>query len=221
MGWKNITPLATLRRLKWYWTMQSQSSTLRKRSHTLRESGGWCPILFSLTVYVHHGELKEHPLVNLWLVEAAVTAILELLLRWASFSSLIAYFWPQLQFLTDLSPPTRLLNNFCVAWDGRQNVGWEFESGKGKGKAPQDSASTALALSARLIRKKKTKALMNMTSGLEMLALAITICSEVSRQLQNLDEDILTGLLSRMGGSSLKSNQTSRNVWLGRYLVHF
>ena len=115
----------------------------------------------------------------------------------------------------------RLLNNFCVAWNGCQDVGWEFKSGKGKGKVPQDSASAALALSAWLIRKNKTKALMNMTSGLEMLALAITICSEVSRQLQNLDEDILTGLLSRIGGSSLKSNQTSRNVWLGRYLVHF
>jgi hypothetical protein len=42
-----------------------------------------------------------------------------------------------------------------------------------------DPSKIALTLSQHLVSRGKKKALMNMTSGLEMLALALTICREV------------------------------------------
>jgi hypothetical protein len=43
-----------------------------------------------------------------------------------------------------------------------------------------DPATIALALSTRLVARGQQKALMNMTSGLEMMAMGITVCREVS-----------------------------------------
>ena len=100
-----------------------------------------------------------------------------------------------------MNPPTKLLTKFCLAWaahkektlkgNNKQSKGHEKSKAdkelkddeKLKGDENTDTvhnpATVALALSTCLVARRKNNALMHMTSGVEMLALAITICSEV------------------------------------------
>lgn len=84
-----------------------------------------------------------------------------------------------------------------------------------------DSVSAiALSISSRLISRGKEKALMNMTSGIDMLALALTISREVWIFLISSVILIYT-LLSRTMESSLITRPISRSVWFSMYLLTF
>lgn len=87
----------------------------------------------------------------------------------------------QLQILEDLNPPTKLLGRFLRSWGE-----WEKTRAQFSQKASilpsmdgQDPASVALNVSRRLIAIFKVKNILNIKAALEMMALAIAICSEV------------------------------------------
>jgi hypothetical protein len=87
----------------------------------------------------------------------------------------------QLQILEDLNPPTKLLGRFLKSWGDREKTRGQFSQ-----KAPispsiggHDPASVTLNVSRRLIDIFKVKNILNIEAGLEMMALAIAICSEV------------------------------------------
>jgi hypothetical protein len=86
------------------------------------------------------------------------------------------------QLLDDLNPPTRILRKFLKTWGEREKSRSQYAqtaqatiSNKGQG----DAADVALTLSRRLIGIMKVKQILTIEQGLEMMALALTISSEV------------------------------------------
>lgn len=76
-----------------------------------------------------------------------------------------------------------------------------------------DPSNVALMLSARLVARGKQKALINMTSGLDMVALALTISREVFYLISTSCRVLLMFLLlSRMVGFSPGTKPDSGNV---------
>ena len=160
--------------------------------------GDWCLILSYWITYLQHSVLQ--PLLQLppFLAHIAPNHPQGLLCMWVSHSLVIvivSLYGLHLQFITDLNPPTKLLNKFCVSWiaqkeknlksDGKlkEDDAKEGDDEELKGDENTESvhnpATVALALSTCLIARRHKNALMNMTSGVEMLALGITICTEV------------------------------------------
>jgi hypothetical protein len=83
--------------------------------------------------------------------------------------------------LEDLNPPTKLLRRFLRTWADREKKMAQYST-KGSTSSSvdvQDAADVALALSRRLIDVVKVKNILNIETGLEMIALAMAISSEV------------------------------------------
>lgn len=85
------------------------------------------------------------------------------------------------QLIKELNPPTKLTRKFLKTWGGRQrNRTLYSEITDTPSSANQlDSVGVALHLSKRLVASAKLRSILNIETGLEMVALAVIICSEV------------------------------------------
>jgi hypothetical protein len=83
--------------------------------------------------------------------------------------------------LEELNPPTKLLKKFLKTWGEREKKLAQYSTTNAPPSSidGQDPADVALALSRRLIDVVKVKNILNIESGLEMIALAMAISSEV------------------------------------------
>lgn len=86
------------------------------------------------------------------------------------------------QILDDLNPPTKILRKFLKTWGERNRSRTEYSrtSSTKPSVVGQDSAGVALLLSRRLIAVVKVKNILQIEAGLEMIALAMAISSEVN-----------------------------------------
>jgi hypothetical protein len=85
-----------------------------------------------------------------------------------------------LQLLDDLNPPTKVLEKFLKTWGGRETTKQRyFGDGPTKSSDWKDPATITLTLSRMLITVVKAKNVLNIEAGLEMIALAMAISSEV------------------------------------------
>lgn len=85
------------------------------------------------------------------------------------------------QLLDDLNPPTKIVGRFLKTWRDRHQYRSQYSQTPSlSNKALEDAAGHALTLSRRLIGIFKLKRILNIEAGLEMIALAMTISSEVS-----------------------------------------
>jgi hypothetical protein len=96
----------------------------------------------------------------------------------------------------------KLLSKFCVAWATQREADEGARSNTNDALGSCDAPSIAFTLSTRIVSRGKKRALLNMTSGLDMLALALTISREV-RILLLVSYSSIFILRSRMVGSSL------------------
>ena len=191
MVWTNISHSVTLQQLRSFLIMQKLYWLQRVKPKLVQDIsviyGDWSPISFCLTVYLQHLVLQQLVQVTSSLAHI-VTNPLGLLSMWVSQSSVIvilSFYNLHLQFINDLNPPTKLLHKFSVAWVAhKEKQSKEILKGGEKlndntTESAQDTATVALALSTCLVARRKNNALNHMTSGVEMLALAITMCTEV------------------------------------------
>jgi hypothetical protein len=85
------------------------------------------------------------------------------------------------QILDELSPPTKVLNKFLKTWGERDATRSEYlQKSATVSVVGQDPAGVTMLLSKRLIAVVKAKNIIHIEAGLEMMALALAICSEVS-----------------------------------------
>jgi hypothetical protein len=85
------------------------------------------------------------------------------------------------QILDELNPPTKVLGKFLRTWGDRE-ASRSYYSQTGLNSSTTDlgnTAEVALNLSRRLIAVVKVRNAVNIEAGLEMLALAIAISTEV------------------------------------------
>jgi hypothetical protein len=87
-----------------------------------------------------------------------------------------------LQILDELNPPTKVVEKFLRTWGEREKRRSQYAktaptSSTVDGKNPAD---VALTLSRRLIAVVKVRNILHIEAGLEMIALAMAISSEVS-----------------------------------------
>ena len=82
------------------------------------------------------------------------------------------------QILEELNPPTKVLGKFLRTWGGREKAKAQY-SQRALPVNENEPADIALTLSRRLIAVVKVKNILNIEAGLEMIALAMTISSEV------------------------------------------
>jgi hypothetical protein len=145
-------------------------------------SGVLCP---SLQCLIGSAKLWESPVPTLACLAQKTRCrgkILVELQRWASDSSMTQFSQKFSQLLDDLSPPTRILRKFLKTWADREETRSAYAltaQQSVSNKVQADAAEVALTLSRRLIAILRAKKVMNMEAGLEMMALAITISSEV------------------------------------------
>jgi hypothetical protein len=83
--------------------------------------------------------------------------------------------------LDELHPPTKIIGKFLKTWVDRRKATHQcLKTGLIRTSDDvQDSAGIALALSRRLIAVTKVRNILNIEAGLEMIALAMMISSEV------------------------------------------
>lgn len=84
------------------------------------------------------------------------------------------------KLLDDISPPTKILEKFLKSWEQREKTKTQLSSNGSSSSDGKDPAGVALTLSKRLITVVKAKSILNVWAGLEMIALAMAISSEVS-----------------------------------------
>jgi len=78
-----------------------------------------------------------------------------------------------------INPPTKLLAKFLKTWAEREKTRTQYFSFSPSLSDRKDPAGIALTLSRRLISVVKAKNVLNIEAGLEMIALAMAISSEV------------------------------------------
>jgi hypothetical protein len=86
------------------------------------------------------------------------------------------------QLLDDLNPPTKILQKFLKTWGDRDDSKSQYAltlQGTTSKKGPEDTADVALTISRRLMAITKVKEILSIEEALEMMALAVTISSEV------------------------------------------
>lgn len=86
------------------------------------------------------------------------------------------------QLLDEMNPPTKIVQKFLKTWGNRdQNRSQYSKSSQASGSkdSNEDAAGVALTLSRRLIGIVRVKHVLNIEAGLEMMALGITLSSEV------------------------------------------
>jgi len=81
--------------------------------------------------------------------------------------------------LDDLNPPTKVLEIFLKTWGEREKTRTQYSSNGPSSSDGKDPAGVALTLSKRLMTVAKSKNILNIEAGLEMIALAMAISSEV------------------------------------------
>jgi hypothetical protein len=95
-----------------------------------------------------------------------------------------------LKILDELNPPTKILGRFLRFWRDREKTKAEFESSHHSAMFSVDRlqghAHVALRLSKRLVDVYKFKNILNIEAGMEMIALAMVITSEV-RNIENFE----------------------------------
>jgi hypothetical protein len=92
-----------------------------------------------------------------------------------------AFAYATFQILDEINPPTKLLGKFLRTWEEREKkiAQYSIIAPPSSSVDGQEPADVALALSKRLIAAVKVKNILNIETGLEMIALAIAISSEV------------------------------------------
>jgi hypothetical protein len=81
-----------------------------------------------------------------------------------------------------MNPPTKIVRKFLKTWGDRDQTRSQYSLNSqlsASKDGQQDAAGVALALSRRLIGILKVKKILNIEAGLEMMALAMNISSEV------------------------------------------
>lgn len=81
--------------------------------------------------------------------------------------------------MDDLNPPTKVLNKFLKTWGELEKTAQVFSNGSTSSSDWKDPAAVALSLSQRLITVVEAKSVLKIEAGLEMVALAMAISSEV------------------------------------------
>jgi hypothetical protein len=81
--------------------------------------------------------------------------------------------------LEDINPPTKFLEKFMKSWGQREKTRTQLSTNAAPSSDGKDPAGVALTLSKRLITVVKAKSVLNVEAGLEMIALAMVISSEV------------------------------------------
>jgi hypothetical protein len=82
--------------------------------------------------------------------------------------------------LDDLNPPTKVLEKFLKIWGEREKtIGQYLSQGSSSSSDWKDPAGVALTISKRLINVVKAQKILNIEAGMEMIALAMAISSEV------------------------------------------
>jgi hypothetical protein len=82
--------------------------------------------------------------------------------------------------LDDLNPPTKVLEKFLKTWGDRERTKLQyFGNGPTESSDWKDPAAITLTLSRMLITVVRAKNVLNIEGGLEMIALAMAISSEV------------------------------------------
>jgi hypothetical protein len=86
-----------------------------------------------------------------------------------------------LQILDELNPPTKIIGKFLRTWGEREKTISQYSNvfPSSTSAAVQNTADVALSLSRRLIDGVKFKSIAQIESGLELIALAMTISAEV------------------------------------------
>jgi hypothetical protein len=99
-----------------------------------------------------------------------------------SFSQSTSLCLDGLQILDEINPPTKVLGKFLRAWGDREQTRAKYLKAATNFSSVnlQDPAGVALTLSRRLIAVVKVKSVLHIEAGLEMIALAMAISSEVS-----------------------------------------
>jgi hypothetical protein len=89
----------------------------------------------------------------------------------------------ELQIVEELNPPTKLIGRFLKTWVDREKklANYNTIPPTTSSAGPRDPAGIALSLSRRLIAVVKVKNILNIESGLEMIALAMAISAEVAK----------------------------------------
>jgi hypothetical protein len=113
----------------------------------------------------------------------------------------------------------KILSKFWITWVTCQEAEEQLGVKTNSFNQLCDSSAVALTLSRHLVSRSKQKALINMMSGLDMLALALTICREVHSYFLVIISYSALILQSRMKGSFLINSQNSRNVSLSKYYL--
>jgi hypothetical protein len=73
-----------------------------------------------------------------------------------------------------------MLDKFLKSWGQREKIRTQISSNGSSSSDRKDPAGVALTLSKRLITVVKAKSILNIEAGLDMIALAMAISSEVS-----------------------------------------
>lgn len=93
-----------------------------------------------------------------------------------------SFLTPNIKLLEDLMPPTKLLGKFLKTWSDRQRTRAQlsetvvFSPSSVNGR---DQADIVLTISRRLMDVVKAKNVLHIEAGMEMMALALSISSEV------------------------------------------
>jgi hypothetical protein len=85
------------------------------------------------------------------------------------------------QILDELNSPAKVVGKFLKTWRDRKSTRLQCidTAPAASSVEGRDLAGVALTVSKRLIAVQKIKSVLNIEAGLEMMALAMTICSEV------------------------------------------
>jgi hypothetical protein len=85
------------------------------------------------------------------------------------------------QILNEIDPPMKIVQKFLKTWRDRDKSLLQYSqtSQPSATNEGQDAAGIALSVSRRLVGIMKLKKILNIEAGLEMIALALTISSEV------------------------------------------
>lgn len=101
------------------------------------------------------------------------------------------------QILEELNPPTKVVAKYLRTWRDREKNRFEY-SKMGPSSSISDGAhpaDVALTLSRRLVSVVRVKNMLHIEAGLEMIALAMAISSEVPNVIKCYKRKLISALL--------------------------
>ena len=113
--------------------------------------------------------------------------------------------------LAEINPPTKTLEKFLKSWGQREKTRTQISSNGSASSDRKDPAGVALTLSKRLITVVKAKSVLNIEAGLDMIALAMAISSEVSNDVIFLKWPINPFFFGRIMGFFRKGRKMSKS----------